>query len=74
VTSGVLRKYYDPAIFWIAPIALDDAEYLRTALNIRHKFQALGQPERLFPDELAVTRRPCWVWEIRCLPSPARRL
>ena len=40
-------KYYDPANLLIAPITQPDAEALLNSLNIRHKYQAMGQPERL---------------------------
>ena len=40
-------RYYDPANLLIAPIALADAENLLNSLNIRHKYQQIGHPERL---------------------------
>lgn len=40
-------KYYDPANLLIAPITLSDAEQLLNSLNIRHKYQQMGHPERI---------------------------
>ena len=40
-------KYYDPANLLIAPITLSDAQSLLDGLNIRHKYQEIGHPERL---------------------------
>ena len=48
-------KYYDPANLLVAPITLADAQQLLGSLNIRHKYQAMGQPQRLTQIAAAVT-------------------
>jgi len=47
-------KYYDPANLLIAPITLSDAEQLLNSLNIRHKYEQMGHPERIHQIAFAV--------------------